>query len=223
MEAIDQLICKLLYWARRQPLLFRFTLGTRILLALGFIPTGFVKMMGMRFASNLDVSSGPGQFFELLYQSGHYWAFLGLAQVLAGVLILWKKTEAVGAIIFFAIISNIFFITISYDFSYTPVVSFSMLLASIWLIFWDWHRIRLLFMETYDNFYEQINHARPKLSGTLERAIYFIGFSAGLIFFAVLRGLVIPELIIYIVLAVCILSFLLAVVLGFINRTPNTE
>lgn len=218
METIDQLICKLLHWARRQPILFRFTLGTRILLALGFIPTGFVKMMGMRFATNLDISGGPGAFFELLYQSGQYWVFLGLSQVLAGILILWKKTETIGAIIFFAIIINIFFITISYEFSYTPVVSFSMLLASIWLIFWDWHKIRLLFINTSDTFYDQISLNRPTLSGTFERAIYIIGFSAGLVFFAVLRGLVIPEFTTYILLAACVLSFFMALILGIINR-----
>jgi uncharacterized membrane protein YphA (DoxX/SURF4 family) len=223
MEALDQLICKLLYLARRQPLLFRFTLGTRILLALGFIPTGFVKIMGLRFATNLDTSSGPGQFFELLYQSGHYWAFLGFVQLLAGVLILWKKTETLGAILFFAIILNIFFITISYEFSYTPVVSFSMLLASTWLIFWDWHKIRLLFTQTNDGFYEQINQIRLQLSGDFERAIYFIGFFAGLIFFAVMRGLIIPEFLIYIIFALCILSFFLAVILGFKNRKVVTE
>lgn len=212
MTKIDQTICHCLVWARQNPLLSRFTLGIKILLALGFIPTGVVKVAGLRFATNLDITSGAGAFFEMLYQSGYYWVFLGLAQVFAGLLILWERTAAIGSILFLAIISNIFFITISYDFSYTPVVSSLILLASLWLVFWEWHRIRHLFFTNSTPFLyvEQLN-----LSSNLEKAVYTIGFTAGLLFFAALRGWQLPIFLVYILLITCFLCFIMAILLGF--------
>jgi hypothetical protein len=211
MSKIDDFICRVLVWARQNPLLFRFTLGTKILLALGFIPTGAVKAFGLRFASALDTTSGAGAFFEMLYQSGPYWMFLGLAQVLAGILVLSERTAALGAILFFGIISNIFLITISYDFSYTPVITVMMLLASMWLLFWDWHRIRNLF---YADPTPHLEVAQPKLSSKFENGVYITGFVAGLLFFSAMRGLLIPGYVIYALLIVCLICFVLALGLG---------
>jgi len=212
MKKTDQIICCILIWARKKPLLFRFTLGVKILLALGFIPTGAVKVAGLRFATNLDITSGAGKFLEILYQSGYYWSFLGWAQVLAGLLILWERTAAIGSILFFALIANIFFITISYDFSYTPVVSSLIMLASLWLVFWEWHRIRYLFLTNSIPFLDlkQLN-----LSSTFEKAVYVIGFTSGLLFFTALRGLQLPIFLVYILLIVMVICFIIAILFGF--------
>jgi len=59
----------------------------RILLAAGFIPTGLVKLLNQRFTT-LPVESPIGAFFEAMYQTGLYWQFLGLTQVLAGCMLL---------------------------------------------------------------------------------------------------------------------------------------
>lgn len=215
MEKIDRFITGLLRWARTQPLLYRFTLGTRILLAVGFIPTGAVKMMGLRFAAGLGTDTQPGALFEMLYQSGYYWWFLGFTQVLAGLLILWERTSAVGAILFLAVISNIFLITISYEFNYTYVITLNMLLASIWLIFWEWHRIRNLFSI---NDVAPIEVAYLSLSGNIEKVIYGVGLFAGLAFFSILRGLPVPMSFTYVLLALCLVSFILAFVFGIRYR-----
>lgn len=217
MKKIDQVICSFLVWARQNPLLFRFTLGVKILLALGFIPTGAVKVAGLRFATNLDITSGAGEFFEILYQSGYYWVFLGLAQVLAGLLILWERTAAIGSILFLAIISNIFFITISYDFNYTSVVSSLILLASLWLVFWNWHRIRCLFFTNSTPF---LNVAQLNLSSNFEKTVYTTGFTAGLLFFTALRGWQLPIFLVYMLLIAMFLCFIVAILLGF--KANNT-
>ena len=65
-------------WARTRPVLYRLTLGTRVLLAVGFIPTGAVKLLGRRFTS-MSPESDIGLFFETPCRSGPYWRFLGLA------------------------------------------------------------------------------------------------------------------------------------------------
>ena len=75
----------------QHPAAARLTLMSRILLAVAFIPTGSVKLMGERFTS-LGVNTSVGAFFEAMYQTGGYWRFLGLSQVLAGVLLHEVKT-----------------------------------------------------------------------------------------------------------------------------------
>ena len=46
-----------------------------------------------------------------------------------------------GALIYFVLILNIFLITFSVGFAGTPAVTFLMLLATVYLLFWDWHRL----------------------------------------------------------------------------------
>jgi len=220
MNSIDQLLQKLQYWIRSKPLLYRFTLGTRILLAIGFIPTGFVKLLGYRFTT-LSIDSDVGLFFETLYQSGLYWNFLGLTQILAGILVLLPATTALGALLFFGIMMNIFLITISYDFAYTPVITFQMLMASIWLIIWDYDRFRGLIFNSETTFENKRNSdlkaqlPRLTLENSYERAVYITGTVAGLLFFGMLRGMVVPAGFEILLLSVCLICFLTAIVFGF--------
>src|ERR1700749_5079192 len=91
MRNLDRLLCASQRWVRARPLLYRLTLGTRLLLAVGFIPAGMVKLLGRRFTL-MSPESDIGGFFETLYRSGLYWQFLGLTQVAAGLLVLWNAT-----------------------------------------------------------------------------------------------------------------------------------
>ena len=180
MSRLDQ---TLLAWHRRarsQPLLYRLTLGTRILLAVGFIPTGMVKLLGQRF-SYMSVETPIGAFFETLYQSGLYWHFLGAAQVLAGVLVLVPATATLGALLFFPILANVFVITLSYDFNFTPVVTGPMLLASVYLMAWDYDRLRGILAIS-----GQVapTSVAPQLRlSRLEWSVYVLGTASGLVFF----------------------------------------
>lgn len=131
-------------WLRAKPFFYRFTLFTRILLAAAFIPTGMVKLQGRRFTL-IPPSDPIGAFFEALYQTGDYWRFLGATQILAGLLLLWPRTAHLGAAIFLPIALNILVITVSLGFRGTPFVAALMLLASLYLCFWDYHRFRGLF------------------------------------------------------------------------------
>lgn len=137
IDRLDRLFC----WIRSQPFFLRFTLFTRILLAAGFIPTGMVKLLGQRFTT-VPMETPIGAFFEAMYQTGLYWRFLGAGQVVAGLLLLFPRLAHLGALIFLPIMLNIFVVTVSLDFTGTPVVTGLMLLAVIWLCAWDYHRIR---------------------------------------------------------------------------------
>jgi len=131
-------------WVRSCHLCYRFTLFTRILLAAGFIPTGMVKLLGQRFTT-IGVENPIGAFFEALYQTGLFWRFIGLSQVVAGVCLLIPALAHFGAALFLPIMINIFVITVGLGFSGTPIVTGLMLLAVIYLCAWDFHRFRPMF------------------------------------------------------------------------------
>jgi DoxX len=135
---------RLFFWLRAKPFFYRLTLFTRIMLAAGFIPTGMVKLLGHRFTT-ISTDQPIGAFFEAMYQTGLFWHFIGLAQVVAGLLLLFPKVAHLGAALFLPIILNILVITVGLQFGGTPFVVASMLLAVGFLCVWDFHRFRSLF------------------------------------------------------------------------------
>jgi hypothetical protein len=86
--------------------------------------------------------------FETLYRSGLWWKFLGLGQIIAGLLLMTQRFSKLGALMFLPIISNVFVITVSYDFRGTPLITGLMLLANIMLVLWDWDEIKILINKT---------------------------------------------------------------------------
>ena len=213
VHRLDRLAGALQRWVRSRPVLYRLTLGTRVLLAVGFIPTGAVKLLGRRFTT-MSPESDIGLFFETLYRSGPYWRFLGLAQVLAGLLVLSRTTATLGALAFFAIMLNVFFITISYDFRGTPVVTGLMLLATLYLLLWDYDRLRgLLGFEG-----DLAPPVEQRLRGRLEPGAYVAGLAFGLAFFSAMRGLLVPPRWGMWLALGCLLSFLVALACGLRRR-----
>lgn len=116
---------------------------TRVLLALGFTPSGLTKLLGNRFTI-LGLETPVGFFFEALYRSGFYWNFIGACQLLAALLLLIPRTATLGALVYFPLILNIFVITVSLHFTGTPVITGLMLLASIYLLCWDADKLKPL-------------------------------------------------------------------------------
>lgn len=119
----------------------RFTIFTRVMLALGFTPSGLTKVLGNRFTL-LTVDTPIGFFFEALYRTGAYWRFIGLCQLTAALLLLIPRTATLGAVIYFPIILNIFVITVSMHFRGTPFITGLMLLASTYLLCWDYDKLK---------------------------------------------------------------------------------
>jgi len=218
MLGLDRLLCAWQRRARARPLLYRLTLGTRLLLAVGFIPTGMVKLLGRRFTL-MSPESDIGGFFETLYRSGLYWHFLGLAQVLAGLLVLWDATATLGAVVFFGIMLNVFVITLSYDFHFTPVVTGLMLLATLYLLLWDYDRLRGVFGFATEGDATLAPMPRQRLGGALERGAYVAGLVFGLGFFFGTRGLFVPRRWGFWLMLGCVVSFVLAFACGLAARS----
>ncbi|WP_298760995.1 hypothetical protein [uncultured Psychroserpens sp.] len=120
-----------------------FTWCTRILLFLAFLPSGLKKVLGQRFTL-LEIDTPVGFFFEALYKSGFYWNFLGFMQLTAGLLLLIPKTSFFGALLYLPIIINIFIIVTAMHFTGTPFIAGLMLLANVYLLFWDYNKLKRL-------------------------------------------------------------------------------
>jgi hypothetical protein len=178
--------------ARGSALLHRLVVGTRLLLAVGFLPTGVVKLLGRPFTT-ISLESPVGLFFHVLHQSGVYWTFLGLMQVLAAVLILVPRTAPLGAALFFPIILNIFVITVGVGFTGTPWITAPMVLASLLLLCWDYHRFEgLLFAPRRAEPAWVAPPPRVPLS-RLERVVFAVGLAAGMVAAFGVRGLTPPS------------------------------
>lgn len=126
---------------RGSKLLRRFTWAVRILLALGFIPPGLWKVLGIPFTKIPD-SNPVGLFFDGLEQAGLLYQFIGTAQVVAAVLLLIPRTAALGALVYLPIISGIEVLTTTVPFPGTWVITSLMLLGVIYLLCWDWNRVK---------------------------------------------------------------------------------
>lgn len=121
---------------------------TRYLLGGIFVYISILKIKGERFSILQAIgtpSHSPEYFYEAMYQSGLYWQFLGVMQLLAGLLLLTQRYALLGALFFLPIIANIYVITLSYDLSYLHLFTGAMLLAAVGLLVWDWDRVRIVF------------------------------------------------------------------------------
>jgi hypothetical protein len=132
----------------RQWLLMQlFIVYLRYLIGAAFVFASLIKIKGHRFTTE-DGTSAPlhsaWHFFETMYQSGLYWQFIGVGQLVAGMLLMTQRYARLGALLYLPIIANIFVITLSYEFGFTPVITGLMLLANLLLIWWEWPVLRVL-------------------------------------------------------------------------------
>lgn len=121
----------------------RLTAVTRVLLAIGFLEPGLRKIFGLPFTV-LPTSNPVGYFFDAFFQAEAFYAFVGWGQVIAAVLLLFPRTATLGAVIFFPIIANITVITISIGFRGTWMITGLMTLGCIYLLIWDYDRLKSL-------------------------------------------------------------------------------
>lgn len=112
----------------------------RYLVGFAFFPSGLTKLLGNRFTV-LSTDTPIGYFFEAMYRTGGYWNFLGLCQIVAGILLMTQRYALLGTLMFLAILSNIWIITISLSFTGTWVITSLMMVAVIILLIWDHHKL----------------------------------------------------------------------------------
>jgi uncharacterized membrane protein YphA (DoxX/SURF4 family) len=201
--------------ARQNSWLHRGTLGLRFLLSMGFIPTGLVKLFGLPF-SNLGSSNPVGVFFDMLLSTGVYWQFLGGIQVLAGILVMFNRTLALGSILFTGIMLNILFITIGIGFGNTAYLAFMMVLGCLWLCFWEWGKLRVLFFDPVPFLSQKEDSGSKSVElSVFEKIVYGTGYASGLIFFGMTRGLKLPSGTEMFLVGIGLVCLIAAFILGF--------
>lgn len=128
-------------WATAQPSLRVLTVIVRVLLALAFVPSGLVKRVGNPFTT-LPTSDPVGYFFAGFFSAVGYYRFVGVAQWVAGALLIIPRTATLGAFVYLPIIVNIFAITLAIgpSFAGTRAVTGALLMANVFLLCWDWDR-----------------------------------------------------------------------------------
>jgi uncharacterized membrane protein YphA (DoxX/SURF4 family) len=126
-------------WKRNQWLRY-FAVFCRVALALGFIPSGIVKVMGERF-TGLPANHPLGHYFDALYLTGFYYRFIGVSQLTIALLLLIPRTTLLGAILYLPIILNICVLTYATRFEGTRIATL-MLLANLYLLWWDYARLK---------------------------------------------------------------------------------
>jgi hypothetical protein len=118
-----------------------FTAFTRILLFIGFTPPSIKKILHEPFTSLPD-SDPVGHYFNALLGTGFYYEFIGWAQLVAAVLLIFPRTAHLGALMFFPIILNIAVLTNAVGFQGTRLLTIFMTLAAAYLVAWDYDRLK---------------------------------------------------------------------------------
>ncbi len=141
---IEKTLDRLHNAAVKNRLLQLFTIFTRGLLAVGFFPPGLTKVLNKPFTILPDTNP-VGHYFNALYHTGIYYQFIGWAQVIAAILLIFPRTSHLGALMFFPIILNIAILTNAVGFAGTWLVTILMFLASLYLVCWDYDRLKAIF------------------------------------------------------------------------------
>ncbi len=124
-----------------------FVIYTRYLIGGTFVFASLIKIKGERFTTAsgaMEPIYSSWHFFETLYQSGFYWKFIGMSQLVAGFLLMTQRYSKLGALVNLPILINILAITSSYYFAFTPVVVSFMLLANLLLVIWEWDELKII-------------------------------------------------------------------------------
>ena len=129
------------YEAKSDEWFKRFAVFCRIALAASFIPAGYIKIIGERFASGLPSNNPLGHYFDALYVTGYYYTFIGIVQIVTAILLLIPRTSLLGALMYFPIIVNICVLTYSTRFDGTRATTM-LVLASLFLLIWDYDRLK---------------------------------------------------------------------------------
>jgi uncharacterized membrane protein YphA (DoxX/SURF4 family) len=120
-----------------------FAVFCRLALAVAWIISGYVKITGERFAAGLSHNHPLGQYFDALLNTGYYYTFIGVGQIIVAILLLIPRTAVIGAISSFPIILNICVLTYAVRFEGTRAATF-MLLANLFILCWYYDRLKYI-------------------------------------------------------------------------------
>ena len=140
LSKFDKFYCRI----KRNRWYWYFSIFCRLMLALGFIFAGTIKIMGERFASGLSAIHPMGAYLEALYNTDYYYTFIGIAQVVAAILLLIPRTVTLGALLYLPIIVNICILSFALRFDGSFVSAPLMVLANLYILIWNYDKLKYI-------------------------------------------------------------------------------
>lgn len=140
MSKFDQFYLKI----RENRWYWYFSIFCRLTLAFGFIIAGLVKVMDERFASGLSALHPMGAYLEALHHTGYYYTFIGIAQIIAAILLLIPRTVTLGALLYFPIIINICILSFAVRFEGSYISAPLMALANLYILVWNYDKLKYI-------------------------------------------------------------------------------
>jgi uncharacterized membrane protein YphA (DoxX/SURF4 family) len=167
------------YEAKTDKWFKRFAVFCRIALAASFIPAGYIKIVGERFAAGLSSNNPLGHYFDALYLTGYYYTFIGITQIITAILLLIPRTSLLGALMYFPIIVNICVLTYATRFDGTRANTMAVL-ASLFLLIWDYDRLKQILP------FKQPKREPPVLKKSIGKRLRIIFFGGCLVLLAII-------------------------------------
>lgn len=129
-------------------LLWWLTVGARTYLAWVMIDYGFAKVFRLQFQdlrferllTPYGDSSPMGLVWTFMGASKAYTVFSGLGEVIGGVLVFFRRTMTLGALVVIAVMTNVLMLNLSYDIP-VKLFSFHLLLLAVILAATDYRRL----------------------------------------------------------------------------------
>jgi hypothetical protein len=126
----------------REKKVFRFFYWlARISMGFTFIVSGVRKLPGVRFTA-LPESNPVGAYFQAMYETGFYWNSIGVIQIVLGLLIFWNRTVVLSSLLMMPVTINIFLISVALQMRGTPLISFMLVMANLFLLLWHFENYR---------------------------------------------------------------------------------
>jgi len=164
---------------------FLFSIFCRFTLSYAFIVAGTTKIIGEKFASGLSALHPMGAYLEALHHTGYYYTFIGIAQVIAAILLLIPRTVALGALLYFPIIVNIWILSFALRFEGSFLTSPLMVFANMYLLFWNYDRLKYIL--PFKQFPNHKLFVKPEKYTKKIPFFFFTGVLTTIIFFIILE------------------------------------
>jgi len=117
-----------------------------VFLGLIFFSSGMAKLFSEHAFPSLI---GPVWLEEKLAEHGLalYARFIAYMQLLTGFLLISQRFATLGALLLVPMLVNIFMITFSQQWTGTPWVVLVLLMMNLWLLYFDYHRLKFIFTD----------------------------------------------------------------------------
>ncbi len=155
-----------------------FTIYLRYLIGATFIYAFAWKTWGMMDGTALQSNSADNPVwasFQCIMNIKYLWFFAAYTQLISGILLVTQRYALIGTILFLPVALCIYLITWSIGFIGTKYIALLLLLASVYLLVWDYKKLLPVFLHK--------GHMAVNIAETLEQNKYWV--KLGFIFTAI--------------------------------------